>query len=64
MFVECDSIALTVHARANAGGDWIATALTGDETLTLPVIGAEVPVADSFAGTDLANPPARESAPG
>jgi Uma2 family endonuclease len=55
VIVEYASAALTVHARAEAGGDWITTALTSDAILMLPEIGSEIPVAELFAGTDLAN---------
>ena len=33
---------------------WITTALTTGDTLPLPDIGIEIPVAEFFAGTDLA----------
>jgi Uma2 family endonuclease len=55
IIVESRSMALTVHARAEAEDAWITTALTGDEILPLPEIGIEVPVAELFAGTELAD---------
>jgi hypothetical protein len=55
VIVEYDSMGLTLHARRQAGGDWITTALTGDATLSLPEIGVEIPVAELYADTDLTN---------
>ena len=46
--------AITVHARAEGEADWTTTALTGDQTLILPEIGIEIPVAEFFAGTEFA----------
>jgi Uma2 family endonuclease len=54
IIVEYASAAVTVHARGAAGADWTTTALTADGILPLPEIGIEIPVADVFAGTDLA----------
>jgi Uma2 family endonuclease len=55
VIVEHATPALTVYSRADAGADWIATALTRDETLALPEIGITVPVIELFASTDIAN---------
>ncbi len=46
------SAALTVFARAAADNDWTATALTAEETLRLPEIAAEVPVAEFYDGVE------------
>jgi hypothetical protein len=62
--VEYESVALTSYWRTDAGGDWISTALTGGDILTLPEIGIEIPVAEMFTGTDLANVAAAETSPG
>jgi Uma2 family endonuclease len=63
VIVEYASMALTVHTRAEAGGEWIATALTGDQILVLPEIGIEIPVVALFAGTELATGAGEEPAP-
>lgn len=54
VIVESASAGLTVHARAEAGANWTTTALTAEGTLDLPEIGISIPVAEFFAGTDLA----------
>jgi Uma2 family endonuclease len=54
VIVEYASAALTSHARTEAGQDWTTTALTAGDVLHLPDIGIDLPVAEVFAGTDLA----------
>lgn len=53
IIIEYASAALTVHARAEAGADWTTTALTAGDTLHLPEIGIEIPVAALFVNTGL-----------
>ena len=52
IILEHTSAALTVFARQDTG-DWIATALTSDDTLDLPEIGITIPVTDLYEGVDL-----------
>jgi Uma2 family endonuclease len=54
VIVEHASAALTLHARTTGDADWTATALMAHDTLPLPDIGIDIPVAEFFAGTDLA----------
>jgi Uma2 family endonuclease len=49
------SAAMTVYARANGDDPWTATALTGDDVLSMPEIGIAVPVAEFYEGTDVAD---------
>ena len=53
VILECASVGLTVLERASEGDDWTATALTGHETLRMPEIGIEIPVAEFYEDTDL-----------
>lgn len=55
VILEHTSAALTVFARPDAG-DWIATALTSDDTLDLPEIGIAIPVSEFYEGIDLSAP--------
>jgi Uma2 family endonuclease len=61
VIVEHDSIGLTVFARRSADQDWIASALTVEDTLQLPEIGIEIPVAELYDNVDL---PQNETLPG
>jgi Uma2 family endonuclease len=47
VILEQDAIAATVFSRQ--GGDWIARPLTEGETLQMPEIGIELPLADVYA---------------
>jgi Uma2 family endonuclease len=58
VIIEHASAALTLHARADGEHDWTTTALTSGDTLTCPEIGIAIPVAEFFAGTELAEAPA------
>lgn len=49
VLVEQDGIALTVHART-ASEAWTTTALVDGDTLALPEIGVEIPVAALYDG--------------
>jgi Uma2 family endonuclease len=61
VMLEHASTAMTVHARANGGDPWTTTALTGGEVLAMPEIGIDVPVAEFYEGTDLAEEVSGES---
>ena len=54
VILEHTSIGMTVHARANGGDPWTTTALTGADVLSMPELGIEIPVAEFYAGTDIA----------
>ena len=53
VIMESASADLTVLARATGDEDWVATTLTGDDTLALPEIGIEIPVAELYEDADL-----------
>jgi Uma2 family endonuclease len=55
VIVEHASAALTFHTRTAGDADWTATALTAADTLPLPEIGIDIPVAEFFVGTGLAD---------
>jgi hypothetical protein len=46
--------AMMIHARANGNDPWTTTALTGAEVLSMPEIATDIPVAEFYGGTDLA----------
>lgn len=54
VMLEHASAAMTVHVRANGTDPWTTTALTLGEVLLMPEIAAEIPVAEFYEGTDLA----------
>jgi len=56
VILEHGSIGLIVLTRANAGEDWTATALTAEDTLRMPEIGADIPVVAFYDGVDLPAP--------
>ena len=60
---EHASAALTSFERAEDGSAWIATPLTEADTLRLPEIGIEVPVAGFYEGVEFAPPASDEAAP-
>ena len=53
VILEHTSAALTVFGRAHANAPWIATTLTVDESLAMPEIPIEIPVAELYEGVDL-----------
>jgi Uma2 family endonuclease len=53
IILEHAGIGLIVLARTNADQDWTATALTADDTLRLPELRVEIPVAEFYEGVDL-----------
>jgi Uma2 family endonuclease len=60
IILEQKSIGAAVFARR--GDDWIATALTEEDTLVMPEIGVDVPIAEFYAGLEYSAPAAGESA--
>jgi len=52
VILETRSAGLLVLHRQHADEAWTATALTGDETLDLPEIGIEIPVAELYEDVD------------
>jgi Uma2 family endonuclease len=56
VILEHASIGLIVLTRASANEDWTATALTAEDTLRMPEIAAEIPVAEFYEGVELATP--------
>ncbi len=61
VILEHTSIGLTVLERARGDEPWRATALTAEDTLRMPEIGIEIPVADLYQDVDL--PEAGDSTP-
>jgi Uma2 family endonuclease len=61
VILEHGSIGLTVFARADGQEDWTAVALTAEDTLHIPEIGIEIPVADFYEDTDLTGTGAQNS---
>jgi Uma2 family endonuclease len=55
VILEHASIGMTVFVRATGQDPWTATALTEAEILSMPEIGIDVPVAEFYKGTDLAD---------
>jgi Uma2 family endonuclease len=53
VILEHTSAALTVFERAQANNPWIATTLTGNESLIVPELGIEIPVAELYEDVDL-----------
>ncbi len=53
VILEHASIGLIVLTRAGADEDWTATALTAEDTLRMPEIGAEIPVYAFYEGVEL-----------
>ena len=54
VILEQKSIGAAVFTRR--GEDWIATALTEENTLAMPEIGIEVPVSEFYAGLEFTEP--------
>lgn len=57
VILEYTSIGLLVFSRANGANDWTATALTAEDTLRMPEIGIEIPVAKLYRNVDLSSVP-------
>jgi len=60
VILEHTSAAITVYARTNGDDPWTASPLTEDDVLPMPEIGIDVPVAEFYEGTDLADTAAGE----
>jgi Uma2 family endonuclease len=54
VILEQKSIGAAVFARR--GEDWIATALTEEDTLAMPEVGIEVPLAEFYVGLEFTEP--------
>jgi len=52
VILEQTSAALVVFVRAEGVTDWTATALTADDTLAMPEIGIEIPLAEFYEDVD------------
>jgi Uma2 family endonuclease len=52
VIVESASIGLTVLERRTGDEKWTVTTLMADDTLLLPEIGIEIPVAELYEGVD------------
>ena len=63
VMLEHSSVGLTVFTRRHADEDWTARALTSEDTLQLPDIGIEIPVADLYEDVDLSEAAAAPSTP-
>ena len=59
VILEQTSIAATVFARL--GEIWTATALTEQDTVVMPEIGIELPLAECYLGLDLSAPTGEET---
>jgi Uma2 family endonuclease len=57
VILEHTSIGLIVNSRSNGDDPWTATPLTQGEVLRMPEIGIEIPVAEFYEDTGLADPP-------
>ena len=53
IILESAGIGLTVFARQDGMQPWLASALTEQDTLSLPEIGIEIPVAELYEDADL-----------
>jgi Uma2 family endonuclease len=63
VILESTSVGLLVFERQAAGEAWKATTLTGDDTLLMPEIGIEIPVAEFYERLDLSSDTEPEDAP-
>jgi Uma2 family endonuclease len=63
VIIEHNSVGLTVLTRRGAGEDWTARALTAEDTLQLPEIGIEIPVAELYEDVDLPESEAAAATP-
>ena len=55
VILESRSVGLLVFERASGKDDWRATTLSSGDTLRMPEIGIDVPVADFYDGTGLSS---------
>ena len=64
VILEHSSIGLTVFARADGDAAWTATALTAEDTLPMPEVGIEIPVAEFYEDVDLPDASPQDTATG
>jgi Uma2 family endonuclease len=57
VILESTYVGLQAFERANANDPWIVRALTGDDTLRMPELGIEIPVAELYEGVDFGGDP-------
>lgn len=60
VILDHTSMGSTVLARESGGDDWTDTILFADDTVPMPEIGIELPVAELYAGVDLPDAAADE----
>jgi Uma2 family endonuclease len=53
VILESSSVGLTVMERSSPDQIWQTTVLTNDDTLRMPEIGIEIPVAEIYEGIDI-----------
>ena len=53
IILEHTSAALTVFSRLDGQTEWTAAVLTAEDTLVMPEIGVEIPIAEFYEGVDL-----------
>ena len=63
VIVESASIGLTVLERQTADQKWTATTLMAEDTMLLPEIGIEIPVAELYEGVDFPTPDVGAASP-
>jgi Uma2 family endonuclease len=63
VIVESASIGLTVLERQSADQKWTASTLMAEDTMLLPEIGIEIPVAELYEGVDFPMPDADAASP-
>lgn len=56
VIVESASIGLTVLERQTGDQKWTVTTLMADDTLPLPEIGIQIPIAELYEGVDFPAP--------
>jgi len=59
VMIEQDRIAATVHARAESG--WSVLVLKDNDTLVMPEIGLEVPLAELYEGVEFSDRPIEDA---
>ena len=57
VILEHASVGLIVLTRTGSDEDWTATALTAEDTLRMPEIAAEIPVAEFYEGVEFSAVP-------
>lgn len=62
VILEFSGRLVTMFSRADATAPWLATPLTEEDTLPLPEIGAEIPIAEFYEGVAFDDATGRETA--